>query len=231
MPVFFRIVLISAFNMLLAALPATAAPLTGRCYDIGGISFSNLTGVPGFDAGRIDSSMRVLLGQDYVNRRFQGSGGQRLDEGSRSLANPFARTAAPGDSCVRLWLTIDLEQSLFGNLKNAKSAIVGFAMFGVFSLLVPDEEGAVVQYRATVWCDSPCETLTVIGAGGALGSMTRLSRRDATYIADRRALWDLSFAIVERMDKAWHLKLASKLLAESQESYMKRMDSWSTGRP
>jgi len=223
---------LSLFLVLATATCVSAEESSGRCFDVGTMSFANLTGTPGFDSVSIDSSLRLLLTKRYVNRRREKE--HRMTRGSSSvLASPFATVGSRSDPCSLVELTVELEQAEYGRMEeHTRAALAAYHVFGVLSFLAPDSHhGAFVQFRVTASCQGERDTVAAIGVGAAFGSLETLSRRNGMNIATRRASWDLAYAVVEAMNDKWGLHLKPKIIQESDDNYIRRLDSWTADPP
>ena len=83
-----------------------------------------------------------------------------------------------------------------------------------------------MQWRATLTWPGQTASAVLVADGIVTGDAERLSRRDAISIANRRALWDLTYEIVATIADRTGVRQKLKHARGMERDYYARVDGW-----
>jgi len=188
----------------------------------------NLIAEPLVPPERTDSLFRILMSREELIGRADGP----MVEYER-CRNPLLSDTAAARGIVPISIDLELEQSWYGPRLDTQEQIRDFWFLGIPPVgryrEDQDPQGivvAMIQWRARVSLPDERRPKVVVGVGKCSGPRSALDRRQAIHIANKRALWDLTWAITRALDDDLGLGLRRTPVGLRPKDYQAIAGDW-----
>ena len=189
------------------------------------VHVADLTGDSLIRPQQVDSLFNVLIAREEFLGGEPASG---IMGGYVRLLNPFRISSVATTDTISVTIDLELEQCSYGPPVDTKRELAAFWAFGILGTALSSENAVVgkVQWRARLHRPGQPDVVQAVGQGFCSGDVRKLSRRTAIKVANKRALWNLAFAISEELNRELALRLKKRSVDMSEAAYRKLMDGW-----